>query len=157
MVDDGNKGGAGSTRRGFLGWAALVTGLGACAATGAGMIVRYLLPPGWGTRQQRLYVGQLSELPVGSSRPFSTPSGQRYLLTNLGDDVVVAFNDTCPHLGCKVHWEQANDRFFCPCHGGAFDKQGAPIAGPPKDENTPLKQLALEVDGGALYALVPIT
>ncbi len=37
---------------------------------------------------------------------------------------VIAFNDTCTHLGCKVDYQAANKRFFCPCHQSAFDLDG---------------------------------
>ncbi|OYW18236.1 MAG: hypothetical protein B7Z55_10990 [Planctomycetales bacterium 12-60-4] len=37
---------------------------------------------------------------------------------------VIAFNDTCPHLGCKVDYKSSNDTFFCPCHASAFDLDG---------------------------------
>ena len=37
---------------------------------------------------------------------------------------VIAFNDTCTHLGCKVDYQTANKRFFCPCHQSAFDLDG---------------------------------
>ena len=102
-----------------------------------------------------MYVGLAAELPEGESRPFLAPDGSRYLLTNSAG-TIAAFNSTCPHLGCKVHWEGGNSRFFCPCHGGAFDVTGAPIAGPPKDEKLPLRELPLEVTNGVVYALVPL-
>ncbi len=143
------------TRRGFFGWAAMGLGLFASAAVGLTVVGRFLLPRSRGERTRRLYVGQLSELPLGESQPFRAPSGETFLLTNTVDGVV-AFNATCPHLGCKVHWEAQHDRFFCPCHGGAFAPDGTPTEGPPKDENTPLKPLALTVDGGAIYAMVPV-
>jgi menaquinol-cytochrome c reductase iron-sulfur subunit len=37
---------------------------------------------------------------------------------------VIAFNDTCPHLGCKVDYQGAQSRFFCPCHQSAFSLDG---------------------------------
>lgn len=37
---------------------------------------------------------------------------------------VIAFNDTCTHLGCKVDYQASNKRFFCPCHQSAFDLDG---------------------------------
>ncbi len=144
----------GTSRRSVLGWGALLAGLGTCAAMGGGIVARFLLPPGRAALERRMYVGQLSDLPVGGSSSFLGPGGGRYLLTRT-EGGVVAFSATCPHLGCKVHWEAAARRFFCPCHSGAFAADGSPIAGPPKDENTPLRALKLHVDGNAIYALVP--
>ena len=146
--------GKGPTRRGFFGWVAMGAGLLASAGLGLSMVARFLLPRAAGERTRRMYVGQLAELPTGSSRPFRSPSGETFLLTNTGAEIV-AFSSTCPHLGCKVHWQTAESRFFCPCHGGAFAADGTPTEGPPKDEGTPLESLELAVDGGAIYAMVP--
>lgn len=147
--------GKGPTRRGLFGWIAMGAGLLASAGVGLSLVTRFLLPRAAGERTRRMYVGQLSELPAGGSRPFRAPSGETYLLTNTGTDVV-AFSSTCPHLGCKVHWQKKEARFYCPCHGGAFAADGSPTEGPPKDEDTPLKPLELAVEGGAIYAMVPL-
>lgn len=54
---------------------------------------------------------------------------------------VIAFNDTCTHLGCKVDYQAANSQFFCPCHQSAFDLDGN------KKNPTPPRNLdSLEVD-----------
>lgn len=39
---------------------------------------------------------------------------------------VIAFNDTCPHLGCKVDHRTTDEKsfFFCPCHTSSFDLDG---------------------------------
>jgi cytochrome b6-f complex iron-sulfur subunit len=37
----------------------------------------------------------------------------------------------CTHFGCTVDWRSARARYECPCHGGAFDEDGRPVAGPP--------------------------
>jgi cytochrome b6-f complex iron-sulfur subunit len=63
----------------------------------------------------------------------------------------VALSNVCPHLGCKVHWEEDKRQFFCPCHGGAFNPGGTAIAGPPADEKKDLKKFALKKVGENLF------
>ena len=55
----------------------------------------------------------------------------------------------------QVHWQSNNDRFFCPCHNGAFDKSGQPISGPPKDSNKALPRYPLKIEKGLLFIEVP--
>jgi Rieske Fe-S protein len=57
---------------------------------------------------------------------------------------VVARSLLCSHFGCRVQWQAAAERYHCPCHEGAFDREGRPIAGPP---TRPLRLLPVEVAG----------
>ena len=52
-------------------------------------------------------------------------------LTWDGQDEVHALSATCTHLGCRVRWDAEGKQFRCPCHGGAYDAQGAVAGGPP--------------------------
>jgi Rieske Fe-S protein len=54
---------------------------------------------------------------------------------------IQAFNAKCTHAGCLVEWKEDSNSFLCKCHGGAFNKKGDPIAGPPKK---PLKTHLIE-------------
>ena len=47
-------------------------------------------------------------------------------LRKMPGDQIIAFNDTCPHLGCKVEYQQAQKSFLCPCHASAFELDGQP-------------------------------
>lgn len=47
-------------------------------------------------------------------------------------DRVIVFSRNCTDLSCPVTFEPGSGWFFCPCHGGIFDQQGVPRAGPPK-------------------------
>ncbi|MFZ4452293.1 QcrA and Rieske domain-containing protein [Salibacterium aidingense] len=67
-------------------------------------------------------------------------------------DEVVALSSTCTHLGCTVSWatnEEYPDEFFCPCHGGRYEKDGTNIEGTPPTE--PLHKYEVEVRDGTVY------
>ena len=68
----------------------------------------------------------------------------------------IALSSICPHLGCKVHWETQNQRFFCPCHNGAFSAAGVSTAGPPFDVHQNLARFPLKVENGNLFIEVPV-
>ena len=51
----------------------------------------------------------------------------------------------CTHFGCPLAWDEARQRYLCPCHGGEFDDDGRPVAGPP---NRPLSVVPVRVVGG---------
>lgn len=86
---------------------------------------------------------------------YVSPTGERVVVTRLasrgdaGD--FIALSSVCPHLGCQVHWEAQNERFFCPCHNGAFDAEGNPLSGPVLDAQQSLPRYELTVDNGLLY------
>lgn len=43
---------------------------------------------------------------------------------------LTALSAICPHMGCTVHWNNAEESWDCPCHGSRFDKTGCVIEGP---------------------------
>jgi Rieske Fe-S protein len=105
-----------------------------------------------------MFVCQASTIRAGKSLKYRTPAGATVNIARAGEtDVVesfVALSSTCPHLGCQVHWEPQNDRFFCPCHNGVFTPSGKAIEGPPAEADQSLPQYELRVAGGLLYILV---
>jgi cytochrome b6-f complex iron-sulfur subunit len=133
----------------------LVAGYGAFAA----ILGRYLYPArpratGW------LFVTDVARLKVGDSIVFRTPAGATAAIARQGDagDAAdfIALSSVCPHLGCQVHWEPQNDRFFCPCHNGTFDPSGRATGGPPGDAGQWLPRYPLKVEGGLLFIEVPL-
>lgn len=63
-----------------------------------------------------------------------------------GPDDLIAISNTCMHLGCPVVSNAVG--FQCPCHGGAYDKEGRRNAGPPV---RPLNRFETKVEGGNVY------
>lgn len=77
-------------------------------------------------------------------------------IVRVGAKKVAAYRDTqgelhmlspvCPHLGCYVHWNEAEKSWDCPCHGSRFSPVGKLLNGPavtdlaPEeyDENAPM-------------------
>lgn len=149
-------------RRGFLATTsslAMAGGLIAGYGTFVAMAGRFLYPAGpsvvgW------MYVSQTDALRPGDSLVYRAPSGATVVIARHGDtgevDDFIALSSVCPHLGCQVHWESQNNRFFCPCHNGAFDPKGKAIAGPPAAAGQSLPRYPLSVDGGLLYIEVPL-
>lgn len=149
-------------RRQFLGGAsslAMGAGLAVSYGTAAVMGVRYLYPAA-PRPEVWLFVARLVELGPGASLSYTGPTGERIAVARQaeGDSAedFVALSSTCPHLGCQVHWEAQKDRFFCPCHNGAFDPAGKGISGPPGEAGQSLPRYPLKVDSGLLYIRVPL-
>ena len=101
------------------------------------------------------FVCRLDDMTVGDAVNFTAPDGAQIVVARLSEGQTsrdfIALSSVCPHLGCHVHWEVANDRFFCPCHNGAFDAEGRPTAGPPSQDGRALAQYPLEVQNGLLF------
>lgn len=87
----------------------------------------------------------LAEADVGAGwRALPMADGSSVFLRRQGDEVV-ALDGRCTHMGCPVALD--GDGFRCPCHGGRFDGDGRPVAGPPQ---APLGRLAVRRDSGKL-------
>jgi cytochrome b6-f complex iron-sulfur subunit len=157
-----SKNDADRPRRSFLGFlttafmfSGLMAGYGAFIATAG----RFLFPAGRGTKAWQ-FVATLNHLHVGDSLPFETPAGEKIVVARQGEgdtpESFIALSSVCPHLGCSVHWESQNDRFFCPCHNGAFDASGKAISGPPAAAHQELARFPLKVENGLLYIQVSL-
>jgi Rieske Fe-S protein len=118
------------------------------------------LYPSEGRKMAWVFVLEIARMQPGDSLRYETPVGQTVTVTRRTANGTVedflALSSTCPHLGCKVHWESANNRFFCPCHNGAFDPSGKAIAGPPAEAGQSLSHYALKIENGLLFMEVPL-
>jgi Rieske Fe-S protein len=125
-----------------------------------GYMAGRFLYPSEGRKLAWVYVTQVQRMQPGDTLRYETPTGQTVTVTRRAADGTaddfLALSSTCPHLGCKVHWEAPNNRFFCPCHNGAFDPSGKAIAGPPAEAGQSLAHFALKVDNGLLFIEVPV-
>ncbi len=148
-------------RRRFLGDVSrVVMAAGLIGGYGAfGLVAGRYLYPARPTEMIWQYVQEIDRMPVGSSMSYRGPSGETITVVRQagnGDaDDFIALSSTCPHLGCQVHWEPQNDRYFCPCHSGAFDPSGVATEGPPAEAGQSLPRYPLRIDGGLLFIEVP--
>jgi Rieske Fe-S protein len=105
-------------------------------------------------------VEQLARLGVGATVLYMTPAGHRVNITRRAagetPDDFAALSSVCPHLGCQVHWEPQNNRYFCPCHNGVFSPDGVATGGPPAEAGQRLASYPLKVESGILYIQAPL-
>jgi len=121
---------------------------------------QFVFPERRSPRIRRIFLAFASDIAQGASKSITLPSGDQLLLSNTRridpetGNTFVAFSNSCPHLGCKVHWESREERFVCPCHQGIFNAEGTAISGPPAQSGNNLRQYPLEVDGNTIYAVI---
>ena len=146
-----------SDRRDTLGFSSKAcTAIGLTAAYGAlaAMMGRFIHPSGPPAKGW-MCVTRLARLAIGEALVFRTPSGATVNVARQGEgthaDAFIALSSTCPHLGCQVHWQAQENRFFCPCHNGIFSADGKGIGGPPGDAGQSLARYPLKVEEGLLY------
>ncbi len=151
-----------ANRRSFVGTLSRIA-MGTGLVAGYGMLgaiaARFLYPSGGGETGWQ-FVIEMDRLPVGGSVRYRTPAGESVNVTRIGrggtEQDFIALSSVCPHLGCQVHWESHNNRYFCPCHNGVFDPSGRATAGPPADAGQSLATFPLRVDNGVLMIEVPL-
>ncbi len=131
-------------RRSFFG-ALLAIGTAGMGAFLAAPVLRYVLYPLYAKSSGSDWsdVGKVDDFPVTASPIRKTitfaqrdgwrevVSAQSVYVNRLADDQFEVLSAICPHLGCSVSWQQSQDEFVCPCHGGRFGPRGRHISGPP--------------------------
>jgi Rieske Fe-S protein len=147
-------------RRDFLGRLSALLG-GAIGATLAGVGLTAFLSPAFDRRAPSwIRVGEVNAARLRRPRAvvlsFRRKDGWRVenaqavvFLTKDGEGELVVLSAGCTHLGCGVRWDNAAERFLCPCHGGEFDATGQVMAGPPP---RPMTRLETRTDdAGVLF------
>ena len=110
---------------------------------GGAMVATFLKAPSTETRpgERMINCGTLSSLAVGDAR-LVRHSEEPLFVMRISQTQVVALSAVCTHMRCVLQWKRENATIQCPCHGGAFDKSGNVLSGPPK---RPLQQYRAEV------------
>ena len=140
------------TRREWLTLLAMGIGLAASYGLFALQGFLFLLPRRIRPPTRKLFAGQLDQYQIGTPQTVLDLQGNA-ILVKRDQQGLRAFNSTCPHLGCRVHWEADKQRFFCPCHNGVFNADGVAVAGPPAAAGQSLSTVPIEVDkkSGVVY------
>ncbi|MDQ7029005.1 MAG: Rieske 2Fe-2S domain-containing protein [Ardenticatenia bacterium] len=73
-------------------------------------------------------LGPAAQLPEVGSSPQPNSEG-KFWLVHLPEGVLALYR-VCTHLGCLYNWQEAENKFICPCHGSQFQKDGTYITGP---------------------------
>jgi menaquinol-cytochrome c reductase iron-sulfur subunit len=103
-------------------------------------------------------LGNVANFPEGETRmatyrnPFVMPTDGKTTDTacwvrRISGDQFQVFAINCAHLGCPVRWFPQSGLFMCPCHGGAYYRDGARASGPPERG---LFEYPYKVEGGVL-------
>jgi nitrite reductase/ring-hydroxylating ferredoxin subunit len=137
-------------RRGFLSQLSMWTSLVAAYGTAAAFAGRFLYPAKRRPRLRSIFVGRLDVIADGEARELTDLKGVPIQVVREGE-TLRALSTVCPHLGCRVRWEPAGQRFFCPCHNGVFDREGKVVSGPPPRS---LDRYEVEVTDGSVYLRV---
>lgn len=137
-----------TSRRDFFASALMGSGLLLAYGTMAVQSLLFLLPRELRPKTRLLFAGRINQFEIGGVRSFLDLDGNPILIRRSAGGFE-AYSSTCPHLGCRVHWESEEGIFFCPCHRGVFDERGQPVSGPPADAGQSLSLVNLRVDNAA--------
>ena len=103
-------------------------------------------------------LGSVGNFPEGETRlasfrnPFVMPTDGKTVNTScwvrrVAEDQFQVFAINCAHLGCPVRWFPQSGLFMCPCHGGAYYRDGSRASGPPERG---LFQYPYKIENGVL-------
>lgn len=93
-----------------------------------------------GDRVRASHVDSAEEIAAGSGAVVRIGGEQRAVYRD-ETGTVHALSARCTHLGCVVHYNDAEPAWECPCHGSRFAVNGAVIRGP---VNEPLEHRDIE-------------
>lgn len=156
---------SGLTRREFLFyiWGA---SMALFTAEFAGLFVWFALPRFKEGEFGGKFAVSIDELPAKNAEPVAFSEG-RFWLVNLDTNEsnermyqaedepspiigVAAVYKVCTHLGCIYAWNQANERFECPCHGSKYRLDGRRIEDPAPRTLDRFEIEAVDAEGAVL-------
>jgi len=142
------------SRREFLD--AYIGAVGACLAGFAAYpLVRYVLPWREEKEPDSMLMPEVPDIGIWESMTFAYgPSPCLLIRTDSKekDREFRAFNATCTHFACVVHYLKDKEIIHCACHDGNYDLEGRVISGPPP---RPLKQYQVAVTDKGLLITQP--
>lgn len=125
------------SRRGFL---KRLAGAGTVLLLAAMGKIYFTTTPGRRRKTHWVDVGALTAFPEGKPVKIQTKADVPFTYRNKTftfttwivnrNGNFIAYDPYCTHHECYYTWEEKNTRFFCPCHGGAFDVKGEVLSGP---------------------------
>jgi nitrite reductase/ring-hydroxylating ferredoxin subunit len=131
-------------RKSFLVWLASAT-LGVSGLFSLRTIAFAVRPPGRSidgkTKVGALAIANTADLEDGVPALFEYGDDVLFAVKR-GEDITV-LDAACPHVKCKLHYNEATDEFDCPCHESSFDLDGVLLGGPAPRDMIPAK---FEVD-----------
>ena len=68
----------------------------------------------------------------GHAAVVETPEGRAGVYKS-EDNQIYQVDVVCPHLGCRLAWNQDERSWDCPCHGSRFDYKGNLLDGPAQE------------------------
>ena len=96
----------------------------------------------------------LEQFAATNDRPILFREGRFFLLHAPGG--IIAAYRKCTHLGCAVPWNEAEDRFHCPCHASEYDKRTAVVLRTPAPKPLQLFHIAPDASGNLVVDTNPL-
>lgn len=82
---------------------------------------------------------KISDVPLGEGGIVEI-EGHKVAVYRAEGGAVHLLEPECTHMGCIVHWNNAEKTWDCPCHGGRYTATGQVVEGPPPTDLKPIHQ-----------------
>ncbi len=146
-------------RRSVLKWAVRGIGLATAAMVGFPTLIAGFAPV-WQRRPGKeswQAIGTVDDFPLGEMRkivvtlpeePWGAALREKAVYAwRPSEQEAIVYSRSCTDLGCPLTFDPGSQCFFCPCHGGIFDKNGERLAGPPR---RPMYRFATRIVNGEI-------